>query len=129
MELAEVIDYWRRLSDEKWKTVEALMEKERYADALFFVHLSLEALLKAVVVEKTGIAAPPIHNLPKLALLAHLETDGTQTEQLRDINTFNVRARYDDYKSSLYRAATKEYTAAYFDIAKKLRLWIQNQQS
>ncbi len=124
MEIAEVIGYWRQLSEDKWKTAEALIEKERYADALFFVHLSLESLLKAVVVEKTGVQAPHIHNLPKLAQLAGLETSDKQAEQLRDINTFNIRARYDDYKTSLYKTATKEYTAIYFDAANKLRLWI-----
>lgn len=128
MEIAEVVEYWLRLSENKWKTVEALMETGRYADALFFMHLSLEALLKAVVVEKTGEQAPRIHNLPNLALLAGLDIDDSQSEQLRDINTFNVRARYDDYKASLYKTATKEYTATYVDAAKQLRLWIQKNQ-
>lgn len=128
MELKEVIQYWIRLSEDKWKTTEALMETERYADALFFVHLSLEALLKAAVVQKTGDQAPRIHNLPKLALLAGLETNDSQNEQLRDINTFNVRARYDDYKISLYKTATKEYAATYVNAAKQLRLWIQQNQ-
>ena len=82
MELTEVIDYWRRLSDEKWKTAEALMEKERYADALFFVHLSLEAELKKAVVEKISKQAPRIHDLPRLAYLAGFEPNEEQKKQL-----------------------------------------------
>ena len=125
MELAEVIDYWRHMSEDKWKTVEALMEKERYADALFFLHLSLEALLKAAVVEKTGEQAPRIHDLPHLAYLAGLEPSTEQKTQLEVITTFNVEGRYDDYKLSLYKRATKEYANDYVDKAEILRLWTQ----
>ena len=125
MELAEIISYWKRLSEEKWKTAEALMEKERYADALFFVHLSLDALLKAVVVEKTDEQAPRIHDLLRLAYLAGLEPDTEQQKQLAIFTTFNVEGRYDDYKLALHKKATKEYVYEYARTADILRLWIQ----
>lgn len=125
METAEVIDYWLRLSEEKQKTMEALMETYRYADALFFTHLSLEALLKAAVAEKTGEQAPRIHDLTRLAYLARLEPDDEQKKQLEIITTFNVEGRYDDYKLSLYKKATKEYAEEYMRRANNLRLWIQ----
>lgn len=128
MELMEIIEYWQRMSDEKWKTAEALMGIKRYADALFFVHLSLEAELKKAVVAKSGESAPRIHNLPKLALLAGLTTSVEQEEHLRDISTFNIRARYDDYKFLLYKTATREYAQNYIERAKQLRVWIQNNQ-
>jgi HEPN domain-containing protein len=104
------------------------METGRYADALFFIHLSLEAELKRVVVEKSGEQAPRIHDLPRLAYLAGLEPDEAQRQQLETITTFNMRARYDDYKLSLYKKATKEYTQALLQQASRLRLWIQNKQ-
>lgn len=125
MELAEAISYWMRLSEEKWKTAEALVEKQRYADALFFLHLSLEALLKAAVVKKTGEQAPRIHDLPRLAFLAGLEPDAEQQKQLAVLTTFNVEWRYDDYKLSLHKRATKEYVEEYVRQASNLRLWIQ----
>ena len=128
MELAEVISYWRRLGEEKWKTAEALMEKERYADALFFVHLTLEALLKATAVEKTGEQAPYIHDLVKLAYLAGLTPDDEQKKQLELISTFNIAGRYDDDKFALYKKATKEYATDYTNNAHNLQLWIQNRQ-
>ncbi|HEY4508286.1 MAG TPA: HEPN domain-containing protein [Candidatus Paceibacterota bacterium] len=128
MELAEVIDYWRRLSDEKWKTTEALMEKERYADALFFAHLSLEALLKAVVVEHTGEQAPRVHDLVKLTYLAGLLPDDEQKKQLQLINTFNIAGRYDDEKFALYKKATRDYASDHVNKADTLRTWTQNKQ-
>ncbi|OGZ98372.1 MAG: hypothetical protein A3C07_03005 [Candidatus Sungbacteria bacterium RIFCSPHIGHO2_02_FULL_47_11] len=128
MELAEVISYWRRLGEEKWKTAEALMEKERYADALFFVHLSLEAVMKEAAVRHTGKEAPYIHDLPRLAYLAGLELLEEQKNQLEAVTTFNVRGRYDDYKLSLYKKATREYTREHLKKANDLRLWIQSQK-
>ena len=104
------------------------MEKERYADALFFAHLSLEAALKEAATRHTEKEAPYIHDLPRLAYLAGLELGEEQKKQLEAVTTFNVRGRYDDYKLSLYKKATKEYVREHLEKASNLRLWIQNQK-
>lgn len=82
-------------------------------------------MLKAAVVGKTGEQAPQIHDLPRLAYLAGLEPDEEQKKQLEIITTFNVEGRYDDYKMSLYKRATKEYAGGYVQDANALRIWIQ----
>ncbi len=116
------------MSEEKWKTAEVLMKAERYADALFFIHLSLEAALKEAAARHTGKEVPYIHDLPRLAYLAGLEPGEEQKKQLEAVTTFNVRGRYDDYKLSLYKKATKEYTREHLKKASDLRLWIQSQK-
>lgn len=125
MDTSKLISYWRDASEEKWKTVETLIRAGRHADALFFCHLTLEALLKAAVVAKTGEYPPHQHDLVDLARRADVSLDEKKTKELAEITTFNIRARYDDYKLSFYRKATKKYAASYFAVTDRLRIWIR----
>jgi len=109
MDNLKLVNYWINNSSEKWKTAQSLMQAKRYADALFFCHLTLEAKLKAAVTLKTKKHPPLIHDLTKLFFLAKLEPSSEQITSLQEITTFNIRARYDDYKLSFYKKATKKY--------------------
>ena len=40
------------------------------------------------------------------------------------INSFNISARYDDYKLNFHKKATKNYTEKYFKECNQLRLWL-----
>lgn len=120
-----LLKYWLKQSDEKWKTTQGLMKLKRYADALFFVHLTLELDLKAMIMLETHDRPPYIHDLPRLATLTRLEFSKKQMYDLEVISTFNIRTRYDDYKSSFYKKATKSYTDKYIKIAENLHLWLR----
>lgn len=67
----------------------------------------------------------PIHGLLRLAEVAGVSLSHEQREQLREINTFNVEARYDDYKLKFYKKATKKYAEMWFSITKILLLWFK----
>ena len=120
----EIIDFWKRRSADDRITTKTLLRNKRYSACLFFVHIYLEKLLKALVVKKTGKPAPFVHDLLDLADIAKIELPEEQKELLREINTFNIRARYDDYKSEFYKKATKDYAVKYFKSADKLYLWL-----
>ena len=126
MEIDHIVEYWNHLSQEKWKTAKGLMSLERYADALFFCHLTLEAKLKGKIVEKTNEQAPLIHNLVALAVQAELDLDSDALGDLREITTFNINARYDDYRREFYKKASKEFAVTYFDKTNNLLTWIEN---
>ena len=98
---------------------------KHYSHALFFCHLCLEKLLKAVVVQKTKKQSPYIHDLLTLAQMAEMHLDKAQENQLNDITAFNVRARYDDVKCQFYKKATKAYGEKYLVITKKSRIWLK----
>lgn len=76
---------------------------------------------------KTKKHPPYIHALDALAIKTELEFNDKQAEQLKIITTFNIRARYDDFKYSFYKRCTKVYTEKYFNISKDLYLWLQKQ--
>ena len=125
MNADEVKTFWVKQSDEDWRVVQSLFTNRHYAHALFYCHLSLEKILKALVVQKTKEHSPYIHNLLVLAQKAVIHVSQEQQEQFQEITTFNVRARYDDVKHQFYRKATKEYTEKYIEITKQLRLWLK----
>jgi HEPN domain-containing protein len=94
---------------------------------VFFCHLSLEKLLKKLVVIKTKTHAPFTHELDLLAEKTEINLTQEQIKELKIINTFNIRARYDDIKFSFYKKCTKFYTEKYFNIFLKLYVWLKKQ--
>ena len=102
------------------------MIAERYHHALFFCHLAVEKMLKSVYVTKIGNVPPPLHNLLLLTDKAKIKLPEATLEQLREINTFNVEARYDDYKLKFYKKATKDFSEKWFSVTKKLLLWLKS---
>jgi len=45
---------------------------------------------------------------------------------LDTISTFNINARYDDYKLAFYKKCDLEYTKKWIKNIKIIRLWIKN---
>jgi HEPN domain-containing protein len=94
--------------------------------ALFFIHLSLEKLLKGKILEKINEPAPPIHQLRRLAETLGITLDDSLKIQLDEISSFNISARYDDYKEEFRFKATEKYSTEWFANAKKLIDFIKN---
>ncbi len=121
----EIVKFWRDRAEDDRITAKTLLEAKRYSAALFFVHLSIEKILKALIIERTDKAAPFIHDLLSLANVIKIELSSEQEKLLREINTFNIAARYDDYKMEFYKKADKNYTEKYFNSVDKLYLWLE----
>ncbi len=89
----------------------------------------IEKILKAAVVQKTGEQAPYEHNLSVLSGLTGIPFSKEQLDLMDEINTFNIKARYDDYKFKFFKKATEAYTEKYFSETTNLYLWIKKQSS
>lgn len=130
--IQKVIDFWIKNAELKWETAKTLKRANKNSDCLFFCHLVLECLLKAHVCQKTKTQAPYTHYLTQLAELAELELNKTQKGLLKTATTFNLKARYDDYKLAFYKKVNKNYADKYFKESNKMRLWLlkklQNQR-
>lgn len=126
MQSEKLIKYWCETSDEDANTMHHLYEKGDYSWALFLSHIVLEKLLKVAVVRNTGEQPPLIHDLSRLAIKTGLDFSSEQLDQLDIITTFNIRARYDDYKREFKAKCTKEYAEKMIIIVEELRTWIKN---
>lgn len=102
-----------------------LFASKKYSYALFFCHLALEKLLKGFIVKYTGKPAPLEHNLVWLADGAGFILSDEQKDLMSEITTFNIKARYDDYKTNFYKKATREYAQRYITKTKNLILWLK----
>lgn len=114
------VQYWLTSSKDDLDTAEKLFAVKKYHHCLFFVHLSLEKLLKAIFVSKKNLPASPIHDLVRLSEKAELNLEGSTLIRLAEISTFNVAARYDDYKLKFYKKATETYAKEWLEIGKSL---------
>ena len=104
-------------------------EAKQYTWALFIGHLSLEKLLKGIYakVNEANPYPPKIHNLNILAEKCGLELNEKYKRILFTCNTFNISARYEDYKDEFYKKCTKEYTSEQINNIKEVQAWLKEQ--
>lgn len=105
------------------KTSNDLFKSKNYAGCLFFVHLYLEKMLKGLVCKVARQTPPFTHDLLVLSKMANVTLTKEQQDALAVINTFNIRARYADYKFSFYRKATKDFALGFCRKAEELYKW------
>lgn len=123
--IEKIKNYWIESSSDDFKTMNKLFKSESYNWALFVGHISVEKLLKALYVKLHGKHAPLIHNLYRLAELCDIELADEYPDWLDTITSFNINARYDDYRKEFYDLCTHEYTELWIGRIKELREWIK----
>lgn len=128
MTTAEHINYWLTSAEHDLISAETLFEHQRYDWCLFIGHLVIEKVLKAFFVrDNPGAPVPLVHNLLKLAEKTKLHFTTEQKALLAEINQFNLKARYPDYKFEFYQKCTRAFAQNYFDRIKELRQWLLQQ--
>ncbi len=123
----EKVNYWIKSAENDWKVAGHLFEKGDYPYALFFGHLTIEKLLKAIVVNKLDEAPPFTHRLNYLAEIAELIISSEQLELLEIITDFNLEARYPDEKFYFYKKCTREFTESNLKKIEEIKEWLQQQ--
>ncbi len=126
MDVDKIVEHWTGSSDNDFTTMLVLYNAGSYGWALFMGHIAIEKLLKAHFVKQNGTHAPFTHNLYRLAQLGGLEVSEQQAEWLFRITTFNINARYDDYKKEFYSLCTPDFTKEWIEKIETLRLWIKS---
>lgn len=116
----KLVKYWQESAEQDYATAEFLLKGKRYSASLFFCHLMIEKILKALVVKKIKKHSPFTHKLVDLAKMADIKLTNKQIDDLTTITAFNIAGRYDEIKFSFYKKCTKEYSDKYFKISKNL---------
>lgn len=125
LDLKDLIKYWNELSDYDFETAKFMFKAKRYPYCLFMCHLSIEKLLKALIVKIKEEHAPYSHNLINLAKETGLNFEEKDKLLLADLTEFNLEARYPEWQKEFYKKCSKEYTENYFDKTKKLHKWLK----
>jgi HEPN domain-containing protein len=124
MSREEKIMYWLKSAENDWGVANHLFEKGDYPYALFFGHLTLEKMLKAIYIKKTDDSPPLTHRLIFLAQKAELPASPEQFELLEIVTDFNLEARYPDERFSFFQKCTAQFTKDYMSKIEEFQKWL-----
>jgi HEPN domain-containing protein len=124
MNKLEKVNYWIKSAENDWAVAGHLFEKEDYPYALFFGHLTIEKLLKAMFVQKFDEPPPYTHRLSYLAEKTGLDISPERLEVLEIITDFNLESRYPDEKFSFHKKCTKEFTETHLKKIEEIKEWL-----
>lgn len=121
----KIVSHCISSSENDYKTMLHLFNSGDFHWSLFIGHLVIEKLLKAIIVKETKQHAPFTHDLRRLAKKSSLMFSPEYTKWLDIITTFNLNARYDDYKQEFFKKCTKDFTSQWIKNIQSLHLWIK----
>ena len=105
------IAHWLNTSKDDETTMHALFETGRFTHSLFFGHLYIEKIYKALWIKNNSGNTPPyIHNLMKI--LDGIDTGLTIDDIgfMNKLSEYQLSGRYPDYTYALKQKTTKEFT-------------------
>jgi len=125
MKRDEIVKYWIESSDYDYRVMLNLFDSRHYIWTLFLSHLVVEKLLKAFYVKNVDLNYPRTHNLTEIADKAMLELTTDRKVFLEELTTFNIRARYPDYKKRFQKKVNRQFTENQIFKVNELRQWLQ----
>jgi len=116
VDIEKHIAHWQNGAKEDFEAAEQLIKLGKIRHGLFFLHLTLEKALKALVCQHSGDIAPRLHNLTRLAELSGIDFQEDQIDFLAEMTAFNLEGRYPELweaslsqkKADLLTQRTKE---------------------
>lgn len=97
IDINKQIDYWTNGSKSDIETAELLINGKKYIEGLFFCHLTIEKLIKALIVKNKGQLAPKSHNLVYLAELAGIVLSAEQNQFMSILMKYQLEGRYPEF--------------------------------
>lgn len=91
------ITHWYETAFSDLETAEILFEKGKIIQSLFFCHLSIEKMLKALYVKGNQNIPPKSHDLFYIASKTNIKITDNQNELLAMLMKYQLEGRYPDY--------------------------------
>ena len=121
----EHIDFWISQADSDWTAVDTLFNGKNYLQSLFFAHLVIEKICKALWIKHNeGNVPPRTHNLNHLLSSTPIELNDDKSEFMLSLNRFQLEGRYPDYLTKIYNICNEQFTIKMLITTNKLRLWL-----
>ena len=120
----KTISYWLDGATYDLETGKSLLESKRFPYALFFAHLAIEKVLKALVVKGTKKHAPYSHSLPLLAARTCIEISDDLIDQLAEYVEFHMESRYPDERKDFYARCTEDFSCKKFAEMEGIYKWL-----
>lgn len=120
--LEKQIDYWIAGSESNLETSAVLFDNAKSIEALFFCHLAVEKMLKALVVKVTMEIPPRTHDLFRLTEISGLQLPENDISLCQVLMRYQLEGRYPDYHPLIPDMLK---TAAFISDTKNLVEWIR----
>ena len=119
--------YWLESAQYDYETAKVMLSGGRFLYVGFMCHLTMEKVLKAVIVNTQEDNPPKIHDLVKLAKQGGVYDDMSEAQKdfLELLLPLNIEARYPSYKSSLAAALNQERCKMILDETEALVQWLE----
>ena len=116
------VAYWVDTAEDDWGAVDAMFIADYYQHCLFWAHLVLEKLAKALWVKTHQENIPPkVHNITWLLEESNIDLGEEMMKFLEDFNKFQLAGRYPDYTNKIQKMCTKEFTSEKIEKVKEAR--------
>jgi len=89
-------EYWQAGAENDIETAGILIANKKYVEGLFFCHLGIEKILKALVVKETRQIPPKSHNLNYLRELTKIDVTEEQQLFMAVLMKYQLEGRYPD---------------------------------
>jgi len=118
----EHINYWLESAKKDEDLMNYIYQGKRYVQALFFGHLFLEKICKALWIKNHEDNIPPkSHNLIKLLNESSISLDIDDQTFLLILNKFQIESRYPEDIDNLYKITDQYIVNEYFAKIKKIK--------
>lgn len=107
-------------------TARAMLDSGRYLYVLFCCQQAAEKMLKGLIAERTSDLPPRIHQLVRLAEVAHLELPEERLELLLELSTYYIQSRYPEELPSFGAKVTKPYAYEVLRRTEEIVQWLRS---
>ncbi|MBP7496863.1 MAG: HEPN domain-containing protein [Bacteroidales bacterium] len=121
----EHIHYWIKSAETNKETMYYLFQGNKYVDSLFFGHLYLEKICKALWVKNNENNFPPkMHNLLFILEKAGIKLDENDSEFLDILNRYQLEGRYPDYINLIHKETDLDSCLQYINKINNIAQWL-----
>ena len=123
IDVRKQIHYWQNEAEEELLNARIMIENKRILAGLFFCHLCIEKIFKALVVKVTEEHPPRTHNLFLLAEKALIFLDGEQDKFASELQVYQLEGRYPETMPS--EPKDMKLVEEYYKNTENLHLWLK----
>ena len=116
---------WIKSSEYDIKTADSMQRSKRFIYVIFMCHLSVEKVLKAIVISKLRQFPPKTHDLFYLVKLLSLDIPDKHKAILMHLNEASVPTRYPEDISKLVKSYNSSTADRYLKQTKGLLKWLK----
>ncbi len=95
--LLKQIQYWRTIAENDIETASILITSGKFIEGMFFCHLCIEKIMKALVVKQTENIPPKTHDLFYLADIAKIDLTEAQSDFMQILMKYQLEGRYPEH--------------------------------